>query len=172
VKSKWLSRILFLSSGLILGLIGGIILTSTLSSKVTKTATDLISLNSRAWEANQAMNAYLNGNPEMARYALNHYADILKFYYDNKNHDGFPEATAQDLSFTYIRLGRIAKSKEADGFYDRGYAIYKQYRIDSGKEVPTREKLIDLVSKIDAQTKPTSISFTDTLTGKSPEHPK
>jgi hypothetical protein len=169
VKSKWLSRILLLSAGLILGLIGGIILTFNLSSKVNKTATDLFSLSSRAWEANQAMNAYLGDNSEIARYALNHYADILKFYYEHKNQDGFPEATAQDLAFTYIRLGKITKAKEANEFYSRGYAIYKQYRIDSGKEVPSREKLIDLVDKLDAQTKPATASFTDTLTGKNPE---
>jgi hypothetical protein len=109
------------------------------------------------------MNSYLSDKPEIARYAMKHYAEILTSFYENKDKDGFPEATAQDLAFTYIRLGKIEKtykrSNEAEQFYDRGYAIYKQYCIDSAQEVPSREKLIDLINKIDAQTKPTSIPF-------------
>jgi hypothetical protein len=173
VKSKWLTRILFLSAGIILGLIGGMILTFTLTSQATKTAMNLASLSYRAWEANQAMNAYLNDKPEIARYALNHYANILTSFYENKNKDGFPEATAQDLAFTYIRLGKITntgtKSSEQEQFYDKGYAIYKQYCIDLAKEVPSREKLIDLINKLDSQTKPTSTPFSDAMIGKSPK---
>jgi len=163
VKSKWFSGILILSAGIILGLIGGMILTS----QSTRTATDLASLGYRTWEGNQALNAYLNEKPETARYALNHYADILTFFYENKKQDGFPEATAQDLSFTYIRLGKILKSNEAEQFYDRGYDIYTQYRIALGKEVPSREKFIKFVSDLDAKTKPEATSFSDTVTGKS-----
>jgi hypothetical protein len=166
VKSKWLSRILLLSAGIVLGLIGGMMLTS----KASQTAMNLSSLSYRAWEANQSMNAYLSDKPEIARYALNHYADILRSFYENKDKDGFPEATAQDLAFTYIRLGKIEinrkRSSDAELFYNRGYAIYKQYCIDSAKEVPSREKLIDLITKIDAQTKTKSISLSDTVAGK------
>jgi len=132
-----------------------------LTSKASQTAMNLASLSYRAWEANQSMNAYLRDKPEIARYALNHYADILRSFYGNKNKDGFPEATAQDLAFTYIRLGKIEKtskrSNDAEQFYDKGYAIYKQILHNSAKEVPSREKLIDFIDKLDAQTKPMSI---------------
>lgn len=161
MKSKWLSRVLLLSSGIIIGAI----ITSSLIIKSTKASNDLISLRSRAWEASQAINAYQGGNPEIARYALKHYADILGFYYENKSQDGFPEVTEQDLAFTYIRLGNIAKArksfKEAEQYYDRGHTIYKQYRIISGKEVPPLEKLIEYVNKLDVQTKPTTTSFSN-----------
>lgn len=163
MKSKWLSRVLFVSAGIIFGLICGMIL----ASRSIITATDFVSMSYRAWEANQAMNAYLNDNPETARYALTHYADILSSFSGDKNKDGFSAATAQDLAFTYIRLGKIAKagtlSSEAEQFYDRGYVIYKQYCIDAAKEVPSREKLIDLINKLDAQAKPTAISFSNAV---------
>lgn len=165
MKSKWGSRILFLSIGLLLG----VIITSSLIFKSTKTASDLISLSTRAWEANQAINAYQYEKTEVGRYALAHYQDLLKFYYDNKTQDGFPEATAQDLAFTYIRLGNIAKTTkkyvEAEQFYEKGYSIYKQYRIASGQDVPSREKLIESVNKMDNQRKPIAISFSDSVAG-------
>jgi hypothetical protein len=158
---------LFLSIGIVIGAI----ITSSLIIKSTKTANEIISLSSRAWEANQAINAYQSDNPEIARYALNHYADILNYYYDNKSRDGFPEATAQDLAFTYIRLGNISKktknAKEAEQFYDRGHAIYKQYRISSGKDVLSREKLIESINKLDDQRKPIAFSFPDAIAGSS-----
>lgn len=165
MKSKWGPRILFLSIGLVLG----VIITSSLFFKSTKTASDLISLSSRAWESNQAINAYQSEKPEVGRYALTHYEDLLKFYYDNKAQDGFPEATAQDLAFTYIRLGNIAKTTkkfdEAEQFYEKGHSIYKQYRITSGQDVPSREKLIESVNKMDNYRKPLAISFSDAVTG-------
>jgi hypothetical protein len=167
VKSKWLSRILFLLAGFIIGAIT----TSSIIINSIKTANDLMSLSLRAWEENQAIHAYQSGNHEIARYALNHFADILQFYYDNKSIDGFPEATSQDLAFTYIRLGNLAqstkKANEAEQFYDKGHVIHNQYLIDSGKEVLSREKLIASVNRLDNRKKAISISFSDAIAGLS-----
>jgi hypothetical protein len=153
VKSKWLSRILFVSAGIIIGIIIGF----SFSIKVNKTASALVSLSSRVWESDQAMHAYLNDKPEIAAYALNHFISVLQPFYDDKNKDEFPEATAQDLAFAYIRIGNISKIEnkptEAEAFYSKGYTIYKRYCIDSAKEVPSREKLVELIGKLDAQAK-------------------
>jgi alanine-alpha-ketoisovalerate/valine-pyruvate aminotransferase len=153
VKSKWLSRILFLSAGIVIG----IIIASSFIINATKNASALVSLSSRAWESDQAMHAYLNDKPEIAAYALNHFISVLQPFYDDKNKDEFPEATAQDLAFAYIRLGNISKFEnkpiEAEPFYNKGYTIYKRYCSDSAKEVPSREMLVELINKLDARAK-------------------
>lgn len=136
-----------------------------------KTAYELVTIGFKAWEGAEAMEAYKNDQPETAQYALHHNAKVLEFFYNNKDKDGFPEGTAQDLAITYIRLGKIAQSegkqKIAEDYFNKGFSVYQKYKQSIGKET-SREKLVSLVDKLDAGYKTQPLEFGDAILGKGP----
>ena len=138
MKSKWVSRFLLVSGGVVTGVIIGLLISYQYQRTAFKTAYELVTIGFKAWEGVEAMEAYKNDQPETAQYALHHNAKVLEFFYNNKDKDGFPEGTAQDLAITYIRLGKVAQSegkqKIAEDYFNKGFSVYQKYKQSIGKE--------------------------------------
>lgn len=175
MKSKWVSRLLLISGGIVVGVILGLLISYQYQRTAFKTAYEVVTIGFRAWEGVEAADAYKNYQPETARYALQHNAKVLEFFYNNRDKDGFPEGTAQDLAFTYVRLGKVAqmeaKKKTAEDYFNKGFSVYQKYKQSIGKET-SREKLLSLVDKLDAGYKPQPLEFGDAILGKVSGSPK
>lgn len=175
MKSKWVSRLLLVIGGIVVGVIIGLLISYQYQHTVFKNAYEIVTIGFKAWEGVEAADAYKNSQPETARYALLHNAKVLEFFYNNRDKDGFPEGTAQDLAFTYIRLGKVAQlennQKAAEEYFNKGFSVYQKYKQSIGKDT-SREKLLALVDKLDAGYKPQPLEFGDAILGKVSESPK
>jgi hypothetical protein len=168
MKSKWVPRMFLLSGGVVIGVILSVLISYQYQKTFTKTAYEIVTLGFRTWEGTETADAYKNGQREVAHYALLHNAKVLEFFYSNSDKDGCPEATAQDLAFTYIRLGKVAQQEskqEAEEYFNKGFNIYKKFKESIGKDA-SREQLFSLVDKLDAAYKPQGLALGDAILGK------
>lgn len=175
MKSKWVSRLLLLATGMVVGIIIGLLISYQYHRTVFKAAYEIVTIGFKAWEGVEAADAYKNHQPETARYALQHSAKILEFFYNNRDKDKFPEGTAQDLALTYVRLGKVAQREghqnTAEDYFNKGFSVYQKYKQSIGKDT-SREKLLTLVDKLDAGYKPQPLEFGDAIMGKVSGSPK
>ncbi len=163
-----MKKTLLIGAGIGVGVIIGILISYQIQKSVFKTAYERVTLGFKAWEGAEAADAYKTGNAETARFTLLHFAKVLEFFYNNKDKDDSPEATAQDLAFSYVRLGKLAQiqgnQKEAEEYFSKGFGVYKKFKESMGKDA-SREKLISLVEKLDASYKVEPLMFGEAISG-------
>jgi hypothetical protein len=120
------------------------------------------------WESEEAVEPYLNGNKEVARYALEHSAKILEHFSKDKEVNSWGATT--DLAITYARLGKLA---ETEGDKKRAGALFSKAAVTYSKQMKTGsctpDKIRKIVDKLDSakfeRTFPTFASvFTSTPT--------
>src|SRR4051794_32442225 len=97
------------------GFLAGAILTTAVAmyavTKVIRAQAIVADFTYRHAESEAAMKQYRSGKPEVAKYAMEHFVDVLM------TGDGSASLREADLAFTYIRLGflaiKVGDSKEA-----------------------------------------------------------
>ncbi len=111
-----------------------------------------------AFEGEEALEPYLDGNLEGAIYAMQHYTKILQFYRDQQFYQQMnlqlanKETLTSDLILTQLRLGNLYEKRgdheQAKQSYQRALHLAKEL----GKE-KTIEEWRAIVERIDADTR-------------------
>lgn len=158
---KWLARTALILVGLIIGAVVGAGFVVYYFAENLKTVNQMFALGYCAWESEEALFQYKNGNTELAKHSLEHYALISEGFkeFNHKTNTNFIPASA-DLGFTYVRLGNIAE-KEGDvnaakEYFQKALENYKHHCDQNNiKREYTEESFRAFVNKLDEKNKET-----------------
>lgn len=155
--TKWISRIILVLAGLILGIGIGASVAYYYFTITLQTAGEMLAMNYAAWESEEAYFYYKNENYDLAEQSFFHLLKIHEGFeaLNKKNGRNIVSADA-DMSFTYIRLGKIAEKRgqkeKAEEYYKEALNHYQKYCKQIGIEKEyTIQNLLDLIDKIDSK---------------------